>query len=231
MATPIDRDEVQRLLDQGAQLVEVLPDDEYEDEHLPGAINIPLKILGAESTRRLARDRPVIVYCYDSQCDLSPRAAARLESIGFTDVYDYVAGKADWGSFGLPIEGRRDSATRVGAHARSEVPACDLDTRLSEVCDRVRDAGWDTCFVVDQRRVLLGRLGRSALAGDGDATVEEAMTPGPSTVRPSFGLDEAVQRMQAKNLTSLPVTRSDGVIVGVLRREDADRALARSGES
>jgi len=65
---PIDRDEVQRLLrDDEAQLVEVLPPDDYEDEHLPGAINIPLKTLDRETTRRLDPDRPVIVYCYDSQ--------------------------------------------------------------------------------------------------------------------------------------------------------------------
>jgi rhodanese-related sulfurtransferase len=67
MPTPIDRDEVQRLLEQGAQLVEVLPEAEYEDEHLPGAINIPLKTLDAESVRRLGHERPVIVYCYDYQ--------------------------------------------------------------------------------------------------------------------------------------------------------------------
>jgi Mg/Co/Ni transporter MgtE len=156
---------------------------------------------------------------------LSPRAAARLESLGFGDVYDYVAGKADWGSFGLPIEGRRDSATRAGAYARTDVPTCGLGERLGEVCQRVRDAGWDTCFVVDERRVVLGRLGRSALSRDGEVSVEEAMTLGPSTVRPSFGLEEAVQRMQAQNLTSLPVTYSDGVLVGLLRREDAERAL------
>jgi len=65
---PIDRDEVLRLLhDEEAQLVEVLPPDEYEDEHLPGAINIPLKTLDRETTGLLDRERPVIVYCYDSQ--------------------------------------------------------------------------------------------------------------------------------------------------------------------
>ncbi len=50
-----------------AQLVEVLPSDEFEDEHLPSAINIPLKALDGESTRELNRLRPVIVYCYDYQ--------------------------------------------------------------------------------------------------------------------------------------------------------------------
>jgi CBS domain-containing protein len=151
---------------------------------------------------------------------VSPRAASRLESIGFEQVFDYVAGKADWGSFGLPLEGRRDSSTRVGAHARTDVPTCRLDERLREVCERVLGSGWDTCFVTDERGVVLGRLGRSALARDGDLSVEEAMTPGPSTVRPSFELDRAVERMQAKELTSLPVTRSDGVLVGVILRAD-----------
>ena len=68
MPTPIGRDELQRLLsDEQAQIVEVLPPDEYDDEHLPGAINIPLKTLDRHATGRLARDRVVIVYCYDSQ--------------------------------------------------------------------------------------------------------------------------------------------------------------------
>jgi rhodanese-related sulfurtransferase/CBS domain-containing protein len=229
MPRAIDRDEVQRQLEDGAQLVEVLTADDYDDEHLPGAINIPLKRLEAEGARRLDRDRPVIVYCYDYQCDLSPRAAAWLERLGFTAVYDYVAGKADWGSFGLPLVGRRDSATRAGAHARTDVPAVGLGTRLGEVRDRVRGAGWDTCFVVDPQGVVLGRLGRAALEREDDVTAEEAMAPGPRTVRPSFGLGDAVKRMDNLDLTSLPVTHSDGVLVGVLRRDDAERALERKG--
>ena len=67
MPTPIDRDEVQRLIADGAQLIEVLPAAEYEDEHLPTAINVPLKELDAKTTRQLDPSRPVIVYCYDYQ--------------------------------------------------------------------------------------------------------------------------------------------------------------------
>jgi rhodanese-related sulfurtransferase len=68
MPMPIDRDEVQRLIrDEQGQLVEVLPPDEYDDEHLPGAINIPLKTLDRETSRQLDHERPVIVYCYDTQ--------------------------------------------------------------------------------------------------------------------------------------------------------------------
>lgn len=68
MPTAIDRDELQRLLrDEGAQLVEVLPEAEFEDEHLPEAINIPLKQLDREHTAGLDCGRPVVVYCHDSQ--------------------------------------------------------------------------------------------------------------------------------------------------------------------
>ena len=67
MPKPIDRQEVQRLLGEGAQLVEVLPADDYAKQHLPGAINLPLKELDRESAKQLDRGRPVIVYCYDYQ--------------------------------------------------------------------------------------------------------------------------------------------------------------------
>ena len=65
MPEGIDRDRVQELLRAGAELVEVLPAEEYEDEHLPGAVNIPLKELNAGTSAQLDRTRPVIVYCYD----------------------------------------------------------------------------------------------------------------------------------------------------------------------
>ena len=57
--------QVKQLLDQGAQLVDVLGEDEFQHDHLPGAINIPLKRLDASTAARLDRDRPVLVYCDD----------------------------------------------------------------------------------------------------------------------------------------------------------------------
>jgi len=62
----VGRDAVQQLVADGAQLVEVLPAAQYEDEHLPGAVNIPLKQLGELASQRLDPTRPVLVYCFDS---------------------------------------------------------------------------------------------------------------------------------------------------------------------
>ena len=63
MTTPIRRNEVQRLIrDEGAQLVEVLPPAEFEEEHIEGAISIPLKELDRQTTSSIDKDRPVIVY-------------------------------------------------------------------------------------------------------------------------------------------------------------------------
>jgi len=68
MPASIDRDQVRRLIaEEGAQLVEVLPAKEFGEEHIVGAVNIPLKELDQRASRKLDRDRPVIVYCNDYQ--------------------------------------------------------------------------------------------------------------------------------------------------------------------
>ena len=66
MAREVDREQVRRLMAQGAQVVDVLPAREYGEDHLPGAINLPLRRIEAEASRVLDPSRPVIVYCWDS---------------------------------------------------------------------------------------------------------------------------------------------------------------------
>ena len=64
---PIARAELQELIVGGAQLVEVLPVDEYEEEHLPGALHLPLRSLTRQAAdAALDRGRPVVVYCWDA---------------------------------------------------------------------------------------------------------------------------------------------------------------------
>ncbi len=63
MVTDVTREDVQRLLGERAQLIDVRPTQEYEDEHISGALSLPLKTLdGKTASRVLDRDRPVIVY-------------------------------------------------------------------------------------------------------------------------------------------------------------------------
>jgi CBS domain-containing protein len=145
----------------------------------------------------------------------------RLETLGFHRVYDYVAGKKDWGSFGLPREGTKVPNRSAGMVARTDVPTCRRDERLVDVRRRVRAAGWDTCVVVEDR-VVLGRVGAKALASEEDISAEEGMSPGPSTVRPSIGADALLRRMRERNVRSFLVTTSDGRLVGLVRRSDLE---------
>jgi rhodanese-related sulfurtransferase len=65
MAILIDRDRLQQMVAAGAQLIEVLPDKEYAEDHLPGAVSLPLPRLEKESGQ-IDRNRPIIVYCWDA---------------------------------------------------------------------------------------------------------------------------------------------------------------------
>jgi len=66
MPKEIDVAELRALLERDdVQLVEVLPESEYEEEHLPGAINIPLKSLNGDTAARLDKSRPTVVYCWN----------------------------------------------------------------------------------------------------------------------------------------------------------------------
>ena len=131
---------------------------------------------------------------------MSPRAAWRLESLGFSNVYDFAAGKAAWLAAGLPIAGTDVTTPRAGERARNDVPTCQLDESMDTVRERVRVAGWETGIVINDQRIVLGRLGRSALSGSDAQTAEEAMSAGPSTIRPDTPLATITQRLRDKNL-------------------------------
>ena len=152
---------------------------------------------------------------------MSPRAASRLEALGFPRVYDYAAGKADWGSFALPLEGTADSSTRVFHVAATTVPTCQLDESVPDVAARIPN-GWDISVVINEENIVLGTLGRNALHSKRQTSVEDAMTAGPSTFRPSARLQDIATRMRHQNLTRIIVTRSDGLLLGVVRAEDIE---------
>jgi CBS domain-containing protein len=96
---------------------------------------------------------------------------------------------------------------------------CRPDELVPAVAERVGD-DWQICVVTNSEGVVLGLLGRAALRAGEEGRTEDAMTLGPSTIRPSARRDAVAQRMHDQQLTRIVVTCPDGVLVGVLRRED-----------
>ena len=166
---------------------------------------------------------------------MSPRAACRLESLGFTQVYDYTTGLADWTANGLPTEGKKVGVVREGVvcrdalrardAVRTDVVTCRLADTIGHVNDRLKAARQRQCIVTSEDGVVLGRLRSRQLEGDPDALVEAAMESGPATIRPDISLAEFAERMRARNVGSVLVTTSTGQLIGVLYRTDAEEKL------
>jgi CBS domain-containing protein len=155
---------------------------------------------------------------------MSPRAAWRLESLGFEDVRDYAAGKQDWAAAGLPLEGTKAAMTRAGDVARRDVPTCAVSERVGEARERSHAAGWDVCVVVNPARVVLGLLREKQLGAERGEPVERVMRPGPSTFRPNVDIREMAHFMAEHDLASAPVTTPEGELLGMLMRGDAEHA-------
>ena len=158
---------------------------------------------------------------------MSPRAACRLETLGFEHVYDYVPGKVDWLAHALPREGEAADEPRAGDVACHDVVTCSLRDPVTGLRERIEASRHGFALVVADNRCLLGRIRRSMLDRDPHAPAEEVMEPGPSTVRPDAALPSLVERLGKRDLRSAIVTTPEGTLVGVLLREDAEAALER----
>jgi rhodanese-related sulfurtransferase len=219
MARTVDLRGVQELLERGGQLVEVLPHEEYDELHLPGAINVPLKELDAQHAQRLDRERPVVVYCWDALCDMSPRAATRLDQLGF-EVYDYALSKIDWMAHGLPMEGTAANQPTAQSFARDDVATCTLEDRADEIMQRIDASPYGYALVLADR-VVLGRVRRSRVHEmPSDASAEILMEPGPSTTRPHTDPGKLVIELQRNGARTAILTTPEGELIGVVRGAD-----------
>lgn len=216
----ITRQELQLLVRRGAQLVEVLPAEAYAELHLAGAVNIPLNLISRKTADRLKWDQPVIAYSQDSQCDLSARAAWRLVSMGFTQVYRYTAGKSDWLAYGLPVEGAAARQPRAGDLADLDVPTCSRQEHVGEVRTRLLKDGGNICVVVNQQFVVLGLLRPNDLtSAPQDWSAEEAMQRDPLTFRLHATLEQVAAALEKDPTVECAlVTTPDGKLHGLLRR-------------
>lgn len=158
---------------------------------------------------------------------MSPRAAAQLETLGFTNVFDYEAGKADWFAAGLPREGDGTSVLRAADVARTGDVSCAPGDTVGAAAEKAHEADRDQCIVVNGDRIILGRLREAVLKGDPDELVEDVMELGPTTTRPDAEVAPILERMLARNVDRILVATSGGRLIGTMWRDDAEQ---RAGE-
>src|SRR5437773_10662942 len=180
------------------------------------ALNMPLETLTAATTKTLRKDQAVIVYCADYQCDLSARAAWRLESMGFQEVYRYTAGKADWLAAGWETEGTSNNIPRLKQYLQKDVFTCGLRERLEDVKSRPR-LTQDLGVVVSDRNIVLGAIRGEAWDGNALARVIDVMDPGPRTFRPDIDPKDVQKALRSEEPESIIVTTSDGELLGLIR--------------
>lgn len=154
---------------------------------------------------------------------MSPRAACRLESLGFSAVYDYAAGKTDWTGSGLLTEGTQADMPRPG-HLAQQTTTCGLTDTVATARERAGDGG--VCIVTSDNSIVLGRLRGKALEQADDSKAADVMEAGPTTVRYDEFLPALVERMQKGGVGSIVVTKPSGQLIGVMQRSDAEELLA-----
>jgi CBS domain-containing protein len=157
---------------------------------------------------------------------MAPRAAARLESLGFERVYEYKAGKEDWLAAGLPSEGPPATEPTLASVVRRDVPRFGLEDRVGLIRDSLAAGGWEWAAVVNPLGILLGRI-RGDHVADPDATAAAVMDEGPSTYRLNVPLAELLERMDKGSFDMAFVTDPDGRLLGLVRRRDMVEALGR----
>jgi CBS-domain-containing membrane protein len=152
---------------------------------------------------------------------MSPRAACRLATLGFQDVYDYMPGKVDWLARGLPLEGEKALELRAIDVARHDVVTCSLRDTVGQIRDRVARSPYGFALVLGPDDVLVGRLRKTTLQEQRpDARAEDVMQPGPSTTRPDTAPAKLLAPLERADLTTTLLTDPDGRWLGVVRRVD-----------
>jgi len=102
----ITTEELEQLKQSGKpfKLVDVLSIEYFQEEHIQGAVNLPLEDIASEAMNRFDMEEEIVVYCKNDMCSASPKAAQKLESIGFQNVKDYDGGLEAWKEAGNPTE-------------------------------------------------------------------------------------------------------------------------------
>jgi hypothetical protein len=137
----------------------------------------------------------------------------------------------DWFASGLPREGQTAGVLYAGELIDADPPTCALSDRLATVRAILDRLDYGFCLVVNDRRVVLGRVRRSGLRdADDAASAESVMESAPRTVRANVPAKELLERLVKQELDTAIVTTPGGCLIGVFHRAEAEQRLARSEE-
>jgi CBS-domain-containing membrane protein len=152
---------------------------------------------------------------------MSPRAACRLITLGFTDVYDYVAGKLDWLAHNQPVHGTEAGTPRIGQYLRQDVVTAGPDDLIGDIRERVAGSAHQFALITTADGILLGRLRGSTLDLPEPATpAADVMEPGPSTMRPHEPAAEVLRRLTDQGLRYAVITDPDGRLLGIVPKAE-----------
>jgi hypothetical protein len=138
-------------------------------------------------------------------------------------VYDYVAGKVDWLARNLPVQRDTGDVLTAGQLVRTDVATCGLGDRVSDVAPRIAASPYGFALVLSTTGILLGRLRASALDAPPEATAEDLMESGPSTIRPDTAADVLAERLRKRDLTTAILTTPEGEPIGIALRADLEQ--------
>lgn len=100
--------------DPSARVINVLDAEHYRERHIPGTVNIPLSesdFVNMVENQAGDKSQPIVVYCANTKCDASDKAAEKLEHAGFRDVRDFAEGTKGWEEAGYELEGKAVGAS------------------------------------------------------------------------------------------------------------------------
>src|SRR5262245_53669903 len=137
--------------------------------------------------------------------------------MGFSEVYDYAAGEADWIAMGQPTV-HRDTKARIEQVARKDAPTCGLRDTLESVRTKL-PKDWRICVVLNSDRIVLGLIDFSREL-DRDKPIGEVMWPAPLTFRPGRTVAQVCDFLKTRNVPLALVTTSVGEFIGALRRDE-----------
>jgi rhodanese-related sulfurtransferase len=213
MIARVDALEAQQLIADGVRTLDVLPAAIYRQEHLPGAVSMPLETFEPAHVEGFERSQPLLVYCFDQHCDLSARASARLVQLGFEGVHDLIGGRAAWTAQGLPTEGAVGDRRRISGYVR-DVATVGIDATIADLA-ALGEQRYGIA-VLDDNGILLGAVDPGAAALPPATRVEDVMVPAPGTIRPELRIEEVSEQLRRDGLADVFVTAVNGTLLGLV---------------